>query len=329
MKPTVSVRRILPPPSRSTAAGRRVEGGEEAVFHEHVRTGERPHQGGLAGVRVPHESNAKEVVTPLARGRQLRSDSAELAPQPADTVADQAPIDLELGLAGTAHSGRAHAPDGAAARLPREVRPLAGEARQQVLELRELDLHHCSARAGVSGEDVEHDGAAVEDPLAGEPLEVAHLSRRQVVVEDNHVGSSRVRAFLQFVGLALADVVRHADARLRLQHPVDHDEHRGLGEPGELVDGVLGLPHGSTWQNEADEQSGLPRDGARVAHGAGVIAIPVRDRHALDVLVVTLQPDLAPDAARRPSPSASITVKSLCASHSGRGWAEGRLSVRL
>ena len=306
-------------------AGGRIEGGEEAVLDEDLRARERPHQSGLAGVGVSHEGDTEAIAAPLARGRHPRADTAELAPQAADAVPDQAAVDLELRLAGTAHSGPPHAPDGAAAGLAREVRPLPGEARQQVLELRELHLHHRGARAGVPGEYVEHDGAAVEDSQARKPLEVSHLRRRQVVVEDDDARPAPVRALLELVGLALADVVGRADARLRLQHPSGHREHRGLGEVAELVEGVLGLPRRRARQHEAHEQRRLAGGDARMAPRTGEPLLGL-----VPVAVGSfLQAERAPDSPRECSMRASTGVNSLCASHSGRGWAEGRLSVRL
>ena len=120
--------------------------------------------------------------------------------------------------------------------------------------------------------------------------EIAHLGGRQVVVENDHVGPGLAGALLELVGLALADVVGRADARLRLQHAVNHDEHGSLGEPGELVDGILSLPEGGVRQNEADEQRALPRGSARVAHGAGVVVTPVRRSLATDVVRFPSQP---------------------------------------
>ena len=52
--------------------------------------------------------------------------------EPGDTLAHDAPVGLELGLAGSSGADPA--------RLPLEVLPHAGEPREGVLELRQLDL---------------------------------------------------------------------------------------------------------------------------------------------------------------------------------------------
>ena len=258
------------PALQTDGPGRGVEGGEELVLDEDLGAGQGPHEGGLAGVGVAHEGDAEEVAPGLAGGGHLRADAVQLALQGADAGADQAAVDLQLGLAGAAATGGAHAADGAAPGLARQVGPLPGEARQQVLELRQLHLHVGRARARVAGEDVEDDGAAVEDAHLRELLEVAHLGRGQVVVEDDHVGPGALRQLLQLLGLALADVVGGVDPGPRLHHALDHGQGRRVGQPGELVEGLLHLPHGQARQGQAHEQGGLAGHGGGVAHAGNI-----------------------------------------------------------
>src|SRR5205823_13410228 len=97
-----------------------------------------------------------------------------------DTVANDAAIELDLRLADAARAD--------AAGLPLEVRPGARQARQRVLELRELDLRARLAAARAAGEDVEDQAAAVDDFRPDDLLEVAHLRRPEVVVEYNQLG---------------------------------------------------------------------------------------------------------------------------------------------
>ena len=92
-----------------------------------------------------------------------------------------------------------------AAGLPLEVRPHAGQARQRVLELRQLDLQPRFARARAAREDVEDQLRAVHHLDAERLLEIAHLRRREVVVEDGHVGLALLGQRLQLFDLALAD----------------------------------------------------------------------------------------------------------------------------
>ena len=78
-----------------------------------------------------------------------------------DAHADPPAIGLELGLAGAAGAD--------AAAEPRQLGADADQARQQVLQLRQLDLQLAFAGARAAGEDVENQLRAIDD-LARQPL---------------------------------------------------------------------------------------------------------------------------------------------------------------
>ena len=63
----------------------------------------------------------------------------------------------------------------------------ADQPRQQVLQLRELDLQLAFARARAPREDVENQLRAIDDLAADRLLDLAQLRRRQLVVEDDDV----------------------------------------------------------------------------------------------------------------------------------------------
>ena len=100
-----------------------------------------------------------------------------------DAALNLAAIGFELGFAGTAGAD-------AAAQL-RHCLALAGEPRQHVLKLRQLDLQLAFAGARVAGKDVQNELRPVENPAGKLGLEVAQLGRRQVVVEEHQVGLGR------------------------------------------------------------------------------------------------------------------------------------------
>ena len=108
-------------------------------------------------------------------------DAAEAPAQLRDTLAHPPPVHLELRLAGSA---RAHP----AAALARQVGPLPGEPRQEILELRQLDLQLALEAPGTLREDVEDERAAIDDLAAERLLEVALLRRGERIVEDHDVG---------------------------------------------------------------------------------------------------------------------------------------------
>ena len=146
---------------------RGIERRERLVGDEHVRIRERVHERGFPGVRVAHERREEQ---PFARPRAARPLAllrhlAEALAQLLDALADDLAVALELRLAGAARAD--------ATAEARELLALAGEARQPVLELRELYLDATLPRARVAREDVEDHRRPIDDPHSGELLERA------------------------------------------------------------------------------------------------------------------------------------------------------------
>src|SRR2546429_1983272 len=119
-----------------------IERREEPVFDEHVVTGQRLEQAGLAGIGVADERGARLVATPLALIGAMLGDVFEPLLEDTDLAADHPPVRLELRLAGAAETDTAA--------NTRQVRPHPRQPRQQILELRELylELRFVAARAG-------------------------------------------------------------------------------------------------------------------------------------------------------------------------------------
>src|SRR5690606_9784636 len=173
----------------------------------------------------------------LAHGRE----GADLLAQQRHAVADAAAVELDLRLTGAAgpHAGAARA-DLTARLAAHRVAP-AAQARQQVLELRELDLRLALAGLRVLREDVEDHGRAVDDLDLDDVLERAPLAGRELGVCDDGVGALRDDDLAELFRLAAPDVRRGAGVRAALQHAVEHDGTRRLGKRRELAQGVLGV----------------------------------------------------------------------------------------
>ena len=121
-------------PARALRAAAQAQGGEQHVGHVHVGIGQGVEQRALAGVGVPDQGDVTTSLrsrwrAAVARWRFTSSSSALTF---LILLADEAPVGLELALAGTA---RADPAAGA-----RQVGPQPGQARQVVLERRQLDL---------------------------------------------------------------------------------------------------------------------------------------------------------------------------------------------
>ena len=210
-----------------------VERGEELVFGEDFGAGESPQEGALAGVGVADEGNYRHARTgtPSSIEGPLVSDGFDLALEAGDAVADEAAVGLELGFA------RAAGADGAFE--PLQVAPLAGESRQEVLVLGELDLEAAFAGAGALGEDVDDERGAVEDFDLEGVFEGALLRWTELVVEDDE-GVVETLAFgLDLRQLALADVVPGMGVLQLLDGAADDAGAGGIGEEGELIEGGL------------------------------------------------------------------------------------------
>src|SRR5205085_2485952 len=164
------------------AAYRRVERREELVLDENAGVRERVHQRRLAGIGVADERDRHvRDAGALAAVQVARTlDLTQASAQTDDALSDAPAVDLELRLAGSACSD--------AAAEAREMRPRAGEARQHVLELRQLDLELALEAARPSGEDVEDQLAAIEDLDVQLLGQVALLRRAQVLVDEDDTG---------------------------------------------------------------------------------------------------------------------------------------------
>ena len=176
--------------------------------------------------------------------------------QVADARVDEPAIFFQLRFAGAA---RADAAADAA-----QVGPHLRKPRQGVFQLGQLDLQ---ARL---------DGAARVakmsriSSLRSSTLSLVAFSRlricgrRQVVVEDDHVGVGGRDLLLQFFELALADVAGGVDLQPPLAEAADDGGAGGGRQAAQLVERVVADP-GAVRQVHADEEGFFEMDGQFVA----------------------------------------------------------------
>ncbi len=136
---------------------------------------------------------ASPVTTlPLDPARAV--DVLQLVSDVVDPVHESASIHLELGLA--------RSPRADTASLLGERTTGAAKSGQPVLQKRELDLGLAFGRASVLGEDVQNDRGSVDRGASEDLLQVALLSRREVVLEDHRVRVDRQTDLAQLVDLS-------------------------------------------------------------------------------------------------------------------------------
>jgi hypothetical protein len=154
--------------------------------------------------------------------------------QPLNPISDQAPVSLDLGFAWASSA------NSAAKTL--QVRPLAGQTRQQVFVLSQFDLKSALFGLGSAGEDIQNQRGPVDDFYVSQSVfQVALLGRRQFVVADERVESASLGQLFQLLQFALAnvDVGRPVNA---LKHRTDNLSARAVGQLAKLSQRVLNSP---------------------------------------------------------------------------------------
>ena len=146
------------------------------------------------------------------------------------------PVGLQLGLAGAAGAdGRGAAGGG----LPHQVGPHAGQARKQVLVLRQLHLQLTLAGAGTLSENIQNEARAVQDFDAQLLAQHPHLGGRELVVKNREIAVVCLDQFLHLPHLAVAQEA----ARFGRGAALDQHGHGfapgGLHQGGQLLHGDL------------------------------------------------------------------------------------------
>ncbi len=122
-----------------------------------------------------------------------------------------------------------------------------------------LDLGRGLDGAGAGGEDVGDQFAAVEHLGLGGLLQIAHLARRQVVVEDDHVGVCGFDLLLQFVQFASANIGGRIDREAFLGNTADDSGAGRGGQTAQLFEGIVTQPR-AFGQRDTHEISALKMD---------------------------------------------------------------------
>jgi hypothetical protein len=138
------------------------------------------------------------------------------------------------------------------------VRPHTLEPRQRILELRQLDGQPGLVRLRTAGENIENDLGAVEHLDAERFFQVADLRRREIVVEDHHVGVGRVDEQLDLFDLAVPDVGGRIGRLSLLGEPADNFGARRFDQAGEFVERIF--VKRVFWKLDAHQDGGLALD---------------------------------------------------------------------
>ena len=141
------------------------------------------------------------------------SSFSSRAAQRADALGDEAPVGLQLRLAGAAQSD--------AALLPLEVGPAAHQARRQMRQLRELHLQLALEAAGALRKNIQNQSVTIQNSTVCELLEIALLARSERLVDQHDIRIMLLGAGADFLGLARADEILRVGPRAGGQHQSD------------------------------------------------------------------------------------------------------------
>jgi hypothetical protein len=153
-------------------------------------------------------------------------------------------IHLQLRLAG--------APGPNATSQPGQLAPMAGEAREQILELGQLDLELPLPRSGALGENIQNEPGPINHLSTKGGFEISLLGTGQVIVEDDEIHA------LLADRPDLLDLPRTDQGAGIGQEPLLEDA-KGRRSPcrdrqlSQLLQGILGVPTGLVRPPEPDE----------------------------------------------------------------------------
>jgi hypothetical protein len=229
-------------------AHERIEGHEQGIGRLGVGARQRIEQRRLSGVRVANQRNGRHgrLLPPLAK---LPAPLPHLLDGLADRVnarANPAAVGFELRFA--------RSPGADAAAQPRQRRAGPDEARQQIFQLGQLHLQLPFPRSRPPGEDIEDELRAVDDLAVDRFLDVAELSGRELVVEDDDVGVRFGAGRRQADDLAGPEKGRGIRLRTLLQHAQDDRGARRIGKAGKLVERPLRIEPARAAGDQPDQR---------------------------------------------------------------------------
>ena len=149
-----------------------------------------------------------------------------------DAAADAAAVHFELRFPRSARAD--------AAAEPGHLDAAAGKTREQVIQLRQLDLQLPFARPGVAGKDGKNHLRAVHHAAVGDLFDVALLRGRQLGIENEEVRACRSQPLANLIELPAPDQCRGVETFPALHDRFFDHGPGGAGQLGKLAQGILG-----------------------------------------------------------------------------------------
>jgi hypothetical protein len=229
-------------------ANQRVECDEQRVGCLRSSTCQRIEQRGLSGIRIADQRDGRNrgFVPPLTKLRPALTDVFNLFRNRVDALSDAAPIRFQFRFAGTSR------PNSAA--QPRQGGTHPHQARQEVLQLGELDLQLAFLCARPPGKNVENQLRPVDHFPVNRILDLSQLRGCQLIVEYDHVDVHLGARRSQRHNLSGTQKGRRIGLGSLLQNAEDDNSAGRFGQACKLVEGTLGIRSPDPSGNETDER---------------------------------------------------------------------------
>ena len=198
------------------------------------RAGELIEQGGFSRVGVAHNGHHRNGIfhSPLPLDGAHLAHLLQLFFQTVDALPDMPPVRFQLRLAGATGADTAA--------LPGKARAHAGQSGQQIFILRQLHLKPAFLRLRPLGENVQNQGASVQNGKPDNFLQRPDVAGRKLVVENDHGGLGRFRQHPHLLRFSLADEAVGIGGMAVLQHLARAEAPCGLQEVFQLVQCAFG-----------------------------------------------------------------------------------------
>ena len=135
--------------------------------------------------------------------------------------------------------------------------PHSRQARQQILQLRQLDLQPAFAAASALRENVENQLGAIEHLAREQIFQIASLRRRKFVVENDRSDVLILERFLDHLGFAFADVIRRGRFLQFLRDGIDDFRAGRAGQLAQFFHRIAQIPFRDAFLFQTDQERAL------------------------------------------------------------------------
>ena len=239
--------------------GNRIQRREQLVLRQNPRACQGIQESRLPGIRVAdnRRNRCGALASVSAEQLPVPSDILQLSSQLGNPPLNEPSVSLQLLFA------RSPGPD--ATSESGQLRPNSGQPRHTVLQLRHFHLDLSLGAGRPLRKNIQDQKRPVHHLQVKRIAQIAHLSRRKLIIRDHAVCIKLLRKRLHFLHLSTADVC----ARLRilqvLNHRAQHFRTGGIRKRRQLIERVL-LIHLALRRADSNQNYTIPLLTAFICH---------------------------------------------------------------